>query len=144
MGQTVEIRSATDVGDVLLIDTDRSFTGQDGYGMTPQSPGEDVPGKLARRLFELDMGIDHVYVLQNTVSVRRRSGWDEASIDAVTEEARVFLRHYETDEEELAVSDSAEDGGDDSTEDDSAEDSEEDATTASEDETSENAEEAVD
>ena len=139
MGQTVEIRSATDVGDVLLIATDPRFTGQDGYGMTPQSPGEDVPGKLARRLFELDMGIDHVYVLQNTVSVRRPSGWDEASIDAVTEETRVFLRHYETDEEELAVSDSAEDVVDDS-----ADDSAEDSATESEDEASENAEGAAD
>ncbi|MEX1249548.1 MAG: hypothetical protein WEA57_02565 [Acidimicrobiia bacterium] len=94
MGQTVEIRSVAELGDVLLIDTDRSLTGQDGYEITPERPGTAVPGRLAERLFGLDAGINHVFVLQNTVSVRRPGGWDEATIALVKDETEGFLRFY--------------------------------------------------
>lgn len=95
MGQTVEIRSVSEIDDVLLIDTDRSLTGQDGHEMTPDQPGEAVPGLLASELFALDLGIDHVYVLQNTVSVRKPGGWDESSRAKVEEVTTRFLRHYD-------------------------------------------------
>lgn len=100
MGQDVVIKDTVTMGDVLLVDTDRSFTGQDGHVMTPGSPGEAVPGLLADRLFALDLGIDHVFVLQNTVSVRRPGGWDEDSTAQVTEVTGSFLRYYPDDEEE--------------------------------------------
>ena len=79
MGQTVIIRDHVAVGDVLVVTTDRSFTGQDGQSMTPDSPGSAVPGLLAESLFDLDIGIDHLYVLQNTVTIRRSRPWDERS-----------------------------------------------------------------
>lgn len=82
------------MGDVLVVDTDRSFTGQDGHVITPGEPAQGVPGRLAGRLFALDPGIDHVHVLQNTITVRRRGGWDEQSARAVVEVAGTFLRHY--------------------------------------------------
>ena len=94
MGQNVEINDTVVLGDVLLIATDRSFTGQDGHVMTPGSDGHAVPGWLARRLFDLDLGIDHVYVLQNTVTLRRPGGWDDEMARAVTEVTSHFLRHY--------------------------------------------------
>lgn len=94
MGQTVQIRDVVQLGESLLIDTDRSFTGQDGQEITPDSPGTAVPGKLAKELFGLDLGVDYVFVLQNTVSVRRPKGWDESSIEAVKEATSTFLRHY--------------------------------------------------
>lgn len=84
---------------VLVIDTDRSFTGQDGHVITPSSPGEAVPGMLADSLFALDLGIDHVYVLQNTVTVRRPAGWDEEATALVTDVTRSFLRYYSDEEE---------------------------------------------
>lgn len=95
MGQTVVIRDVVDLGDSLLVDTDRSFTGQDGQAMTPTSPGIEVPGALAQELFALGIGIDHVFVLQNTISVRRAGGWDQSSIDQVRETTSGFLRFYE-------------------------------------------------
>ncbi len=98
MGQTVEINHTVRIEDVLLIDTDRSFTGQDGQAISPNSPGEAVPGQLAERLFELDIGIDHVYVLQNVISVRRPGGWDEDTADRVIDVAGSFLRHYDEEE----------------------------------------------
>jgi hypothetical protein len=94
MGQDVEIRSIVQMGDLLLIDTDRSFTGQQGQVITPEGGGEDVPANLAARLFRLDMGIDHVYILQNTVTVRRPGGWDDESAAAVQRVTNGFLRHY--------------------------------------------------
>jgi hypothetical protein len=53
-----------------------------------------TPGRLAARLFALGVGIDHVYVLQNTVSVRKPGGWDEATTDLVRNETEGFLRFY--------------------------------------------------
>jgi hypothetical protein len=88
------VNNAVEMGDLLLIDTDRSFTGQDGAALTRGEPGEAVPGKLAARLFELDPGIDHVYVLQNAVTVRRPGGWDEDAKDAVLGVVEGFLLFY--------------------------------------------------
>lgn len=88
------------MGDVLMVDTDRSFTGQDGHIIAPGDDGEGVPGVLADRLFGLDLGIDHIYVLQNTVTARRPGGWDEESAQAVTDVTHSFLRFY-PDEEEI-------------------------------------------
>lgn len=94
MGQNIEINRADTVGDVLIIDTDRSLTGQDGHVITPDSELEGFPGLLARRLFDLGLGIDHIYVLQNTITLRRPGGWDDETAQRVTETAATFLRHY--------------------------------------------------
>jgi hypothetical protein len=94
MGQTVVINKVVEMGDLLLIDTDRSFTGQDGAAITPDIPGDAVPGKLAERLFALDPGIDYVYVLQNAVTVRRPGNWDEASKTAALAVVESFLLFY--------------------------------------------------
>jgi hypothetical protein len=98
MGQNVEIKDSVEIGDVLIVDTDRSFTGQDGHVITPESGGEGVPRLLASRLFDLDIGIDHVFVLQNTVTVRRPGGWDEDSAGSVTDVTHTFLRFYNEEE----------------------------------------------
>lgn len=95
MGQIVEIRNTVTMGDLLMIDTDRSFTGQDGHVIARGDDGEGVPGVLARRLFGLDLGIDHIYVLQNTVTVRRPGGWDEEASHAVSDATHKFLLYYE-------------------------------------------------
>jgi hypothetical protein len=95
MGQTVIVNAARELGDVLLLDTDRSFTGQDGSAMAPASRGGGVPGVLADALFDLGLGVDHVYVLQNTVTVRRPGGWDEESKAAGTAVLESFLRFYD-------------------------------------------------
>ena len=88
------------MGDVLMVDTDRSFTGQDGHVMTADSIRHGVPGVLADRIFALDLGVDHVYVLQNTVTVRRPGGWDDEATGSVAEVVGSFLRYYPDEEEE--------------------------------------------
>ena len=98
MGQNVEIKHKVTMGDVLIIDTDRSFTGQDGYVITPDVAGEGVPGMLASRLFDLGLGIDHVHVMQNTVTVRRPGGWDENAAGSVVDTTHTFLRFYDEEE----------------------------------------------
>lgn len=113
MGQNVEIKESVTMGDVLLIDTDRSFTGQDGHIITPESERHGVPGLLAAKLFDLDIGINHIYVLQNTVTVRRAGGWDEAAADEVARTTETFLRYYGdegvVEEETVDVSEADED-----------------------------------
>lgn len=94
MGQSVVVNNAVEIGDLLLIDTDRSFTGQDGVALTPGSPGEAVPGLLAKGLFEIDPAIDHLYVLQNTITVRRGGGWDQETKAAVLDVVESFLLFY--------------------------------------------------
>jgi hypothetical protein len=94
MGQAVVVNQVREAGDVLILDTDRSFTGQDGMAMSPDDPGQAVPGMLAGRLFDLGIGIDHVYVLQNTVTARRPGGWDEAAKEAVASVVESFLLFY--------------------------------------------------
>lgn len=86
------------MGDVLIIDTDRSFTGQDGQVISPAEAGTGVPGRLADRLFDLDIGIDHIYILQNTLTVRLPGGWDEDSAGKVADVTNSFLRHYDEEE----------------------------------------------
>jgi hypothetical protein len=99
MGQNVVIKEKVTMGDALVIDTDRSFTGQDGHTITRDSESHGVPGVLAQRLFSLDLGVDHVYVLQNTVTVRRPGGWSEDTAEVVTDVIRSFLRFYPDGEE---------------------------------------------
>jgi hypothetical protein len=100
MGQTVVIRDSVTIDDVLLITTDRSFTGQDGQAITPDSPREAVPGILADKLFGPDSRIDHVYVLQNTISIRRPGGWDREAVDRALEATSSFLQYYPDADEE--------------------------------------------
>lgn len=88
------------MGDVLVIDTDRSFTGQDGHMITPDSERYGVPGELAERLFSFDPNIDYMFVLQNIVTVRRRDGWDEETAAQVADITHSFLRFYPDAEEE--------------------------------------------
>lgn len=117
MGQDVEIRKTATVGEVLVIDTDRSFTGQDGQAIGPELKGRGVPLRLAERLFGLELGIDHVFVLQNAVTVRRPGGWDTETAETVTETTHSFLRFYpdelaaaEGDEEAEAENETPDDG----------------------------------
>lgn len=94
MGQPVAIRNTVRMGQILLVDTDRSFTGQDGQTMTPDQPGHSVPGRLAARLFDLGLGVDHVHVLQNTVSLRRDRDWDDDTESTALSALEDFLRFY--------------------------------------------------
>jgi hypothetical protein len=98
MGQSVEIKDVVAMGDVMIIDTDRSFTGQDGQTISPGKLGSGTPGLLAARLYALGLGIDHVHVQQNSVTVRRPGGWDPETRDLVVAVAGSFLRFYDEEE----------------------------------------------
>jgi hypothetical protein len=95
VGQTIAISDHAQVGDVLMISADRSFSGQDGeaYAAKPDNPNT-FPGQLAARLFEADGAIDHVYVMSNTVALRRSGGWDDAALASATETITNFFRFY--------------------------------------------------
>lgn len=97
MGQTIEIKSATPIERVLLIDTDRSLTGQDGESFTGRqiaAQDDTFPAKLAVRLFESVPEIDYVHVMSNTISVRRRTDWDDESERKAVKVVAEFFRVY--------------------------------------------------
>ncbi len=95
MGQSVVIKRSLTAGDVLLVDTDRSFTGQDGEVVTPDRSGKGVPAKLGDSVFSLGIGVDHVHVLQNQVSLRRPGGWDDDAVREVETVIEGFLEYYQ-------------------------------------------------
>jgi ferredoxin/flavodoxin---NADP+ reductase len=84
MGQTISVK-ATPVGNVAIFDLDRSLTGQDGVTFTEPPRGDSPPAVLARRLWEADGQVDSVYILSNTVSVHRESGWDSDGLATASE-----------------------------------------------------------
>lgn len=97
MGQTIEIKSVKPIDRVLVIDTDRSLSGQDGEAFTGRklaAQDDTFPAKLAVRLFESDEEIDYIFVQSNTVSVRRLSDWDDASQEAAARVVAEFFRVY--------------------------------------------------
>lgn len=97
VGQIIEIDEAIQLGDVLAVSTDRSLTGQDGESYERSNPTDNnsiFPAKLAGRLFEADPKINHVYVMSNTLSIRRPGGWDEVSIDNARQVIANFFRFY--------------------------------------------------
>lgn len=96
MGQTIEINAARPVGDVLIISTDRSLTGQDaeayerGGTGDPQTFAEDMAG----RLFDADDAVLRVHVLSNSVSILRDGGWPSDTVDSLTDVVARFFRYY--------------------------------------------------
>lgn len=97
MGQTIEINGSRRIGDVLVIDTNRSLAGQDGEAYRPgqTTMSSTFPARLAERLFEVDPNIDRVHVMSNAVSIQRDGGWNdevETAIHAIVER---FFRHYD-------------------------------------------------
>lgn len=97
MGQAIEVESVV-MGDVVLFDTDRSITGQDGEGYTTldsAKAGGTSAGALAERLLGLDSAVDHVFVLSNTVSVRRNGGWSDEAVADATAVIRDFFIFYD-------------------------------------------------
>jgi ferredoxin/flavodoxin---NADP+ reductase len=94
MGQLIQV-DASPMGQVALFWTDRSLTGQDGVSLTLDTvDGADPPHDLARRLFAADRLIDHVYVLSNTVSVRRVQTWDNDAVDRAKKVIANLFVHY--------------------------------------------------
>ncbi len=95
MGQTIEINRARRIGDILVIDTNRSLAGQDGEAYTPgyTTTSPTFPARLAERLFEADADIDRVHVMSNAVSVSRSGGWDDAA-QAETQRRQLLARDH--------------------------------------------------
>jgi hypothetical protein len=97
VGQTIEIRSTVAIDHVLVVDTDRSITGQDGVsfsGVETARRDDSFPAKLAVRLFEGVEGVDHVHLASNTVSVRRPGGWSDDRVEAARGIVSEFFRYY--------------------------------------------------
>ena len=85
------------VGDVLLIDTNRTLGGQDGEGYADRDAarsGKTFPARLSARLMELDPYINRVFTLSNTLTVRRAGGWSPGQVEQVSESVSEFFLFY--------------------------------------------------
>jgi hypothetical protein len=97
MGQTIQINRVTTLGRVLIIDADRSLTGQDGEAFTGRQTAshvDSIAAQLAVRLFESDTEVDYIHVMSNAVSVRRRADWSNSAADAAAAVVAEFFRVY--------------------------------------------------
>ncbi|HSJ35765.1 MAG TPA: hypothetical protein VLB85_12000 [Acidimicrobiia bacterium] len=96
MGQTIEINGSRQIGEVLVIDTNRSLAGQDGEAYTPgyTTTSDTFPARLAERLFEADADIDRVHVMSNAVSISRAGEWTESARETVEQVVAHFFRFY--------------------------------------------------
>jgi ferredoxin--NADP+ reductase len=99
MGQKITV-SAIPIGDVAVFDLDRSLTGQDGVTFLEPPAGSTPPETLARRLWESDDRLQSVYVLSNTVSIRREADWKKDEVDSVSDIIANLFIHWEVESEE--------------------------------------------
>lgn len=98
MGQAIKVTSAVVVADVVMFDTDRSLSGQDGetYASADAArAGSTFPAELAERLFETDPAIAHVFVYSNVISVKRTKAWDDAAVADSRQVVENFFIVYE-------------------------------------------------
>lgn len=97
MGQTIEV-TPQQVGSVVIFDTDRSITGQDGSGYTKSEAADDAtapfPARLAARLFSGVDELDHIWIASNQVVIERQAGWAESTIAEAAEIISQFFRFY--------------------------------------------------
>jgi hypothetical protein len=97
MGKPIEISGATVVDETLLLDTDRSVTGQDGVGFDSAAAAAadpSFPGRLAARIFEAVDGVTHVFVASNQAAISRSGGWDDGSRSAAEDAVARFFVFY--------------------------------------------------
>lgn len=94
MGQVIEVETIV-ADDIAVFLGNRSLTGQEGVGFgsaVEAKAGDDVSARLAGQLFDADDAIEHIYVVANQVSARRRSGWDKSSLAAAADVvSRLFV-----------------------------------------------------
>ena len=96
MGQRIEVTPSV-VDDILVLDTDRSITGQDGteYPSRESAESDDrFPGQLASRLFQNDGFVEHVFVASNAVVVKRSAGWEEDTVENAARVVSDFFLFY--------------------------------------------------
>jgi ferredoxin/flavodoxin---NADP+ reductase len=99
MGQKITV-SATSFGNVAIFDLDRSLTGQDGMAFDDPPNGKTPPELLARRLWEADGEMENVFVLSNTVSLKRQSDWTDDALDTVSDVITSLFVHWEIESPE--------------------------------------------
>ena len=100
MGQQIEVLSTHMVGDVLLIDTNRTLGGQDGEAYEDPDAarsGTTFPARLSARLMDLDPKINRVFTLSNTLTVRREGGWYPDGVERVSQSVSEFFLFYSGD-----------------------------------------------
>ena len=96
MGQPIKVES-TLLDDVVIFTTDRSLSGQDGVALLTSEEAQEGatwPARLASRLWDRYPDITGVFILSNTISVRRPQ-WTEPDIEGAAAVIRDLFVFYE-------------------------------------------------
>lgn len=97
MGLQIEVEHVR-LGDVVIFDTDRSLSGQEGETFSDAETAgasDTFPARLAADLFAARPEIKSVYVYSNTVSVRGPGEWTSEQADLCGGVIRNCLVHYD-------------------------------------------------
>jgi hypothetical protein len=97
VGQRIAIDRTREVGDSIIVSTNRSLTGTDGEGFDSPAAAADgttFPAKLAVELFQVDDAIRRVFVHQNVVVVTRDGGWAGEARNASGKVIEEFFLFY--------------------------------------------------
>lgn len=97
MGQQIEIKSSVVLGNMLVIDTNRTLTGQNGeaYASLKDAVGPTLPAELAGSLFSALGAVDHVFTASNSVSVRSTEAWNDAEVATANATVRNFFTYWD-------------------------------------------------
>ena len=97
MGLQIEVEQIR-LGEVVIFDTDRSLSGQEGETFPDAeaaASADTFPARLAVDLFAARPEITSVYVYSNTISVRGPGEWSNEAADACEGAIRNCLVHYD-------------------------------------------------
>ena len=97
MGLQIEVEQIR-LGDVVIYDTDRSLSGQEGETFPDAetaASSDTFPARLAADLFAARPEITSVYVYSNAISVRGPGEWSAEAADLCGGVIRNCLVHYD-------------------------------------------------
>jgi hypothetical protein len=97
VGQQIEIKSSVVLGNMLVIDTNRTLTGQNGeaYASLDDAVGPTLPAELAGSLFSSLGDVDHVFTASNSISVRAKQAWSEPDVAIANATVRNFFTYWD-------------------------------------------------
>jgi len=98
VGETIDQRERTTVGDVVILSLDRNLTSMATRSFD-ESPSDvavdDFTALLAQRVFAADAGVSRVYAAANAIQVTRADGWDADAEDAISAIVADLYRFYD-------------------------------------------------
>lgn len=98
MGETIEQRERTTVGDVVILTLDRNLTSMAtrSFDDAPaEVAADDFVARLSHRIFAADADVTRVYAAANVIQVTRTGGWDADAEEVIGTVVADLYRFYD-------------------------------------------------